>query len=943
MLPATATPTGRTPAPPASTEQDRAMQNMLPPSERLLRTIIDALPVQIFTAAPSSGSLTWINSKFVAYRGRAANDIIQEPWQAIHPNDRDQYMEQWQQSLSTGQHFAHKVRLQRFDSVYRWFFVRATPLKDKKQNIVHWTGTYMDIHEQQVAEQNAARQAETAASEAKYRALANSSPQIVFAATRTRGVTFCNSQWLNYSGQTEAQARTLGFMDLVHPDDLAKCRLPVFNDDGSVAEVPTTVPHEIHRQDTGVSSSDDSSDTKTVTSPGAALTSQLPQAKLSKLATTGILKVSKDSDGRPSYSTEVRLRNKEGEYRWHLVRVLQAEPVRKDDEDEEETWYGTCTDINDHKLLEQTLKETMDAKTRFLSNMSHEIRTPLNGITGMVNFLIDSQLTQEQIEHVHIIRNSTEGLRDLINEILDLSKVEAGMITLQMEWFHVRSLIEEVNELTSSMAIGKGLELNYLIDDKVPSNVKGDRFRIRQVLLNVVGNAIKFTPRGEVFVKCELESDEQEESTEEDVMLRFSIYDTGAGFTQDEAEFLFKRFSQIDSSSTKQHGGTGLGLAISKQLVQLHGGDMDARSEPGQGATFFFHAKFKLPSDEDHPPTAAATPGLISAAVTPGIGPLKRPGLLPQHWSPQRARADSDSSAISANSPLRHESAASSGSSDPSIRTNRTSIGSTRSSASSLASVQSPPIVLEMPLRPKPEQVTSVSEISNPNSNDSTSSSVTVRPRSSSAVSPGSKSPTPPAMFSILVICPLTYSREAIVKHIETTIPRNSPHHITAPDNLEECKKLLGLTDAGDPVIFTHVVLISHESNDISMVANQILKSTSYSSTFLLVISDFTQRKEIEEQLGDVEYKKLLGVGRLRWLSKPLKPSKFAVIFDPEKLREFSTDRSQDSAQAIVLNQKQVFDEMKRRLGTKGVRVLLVEDNRTNQMVRPILFAIERR
>jgi hypothetical protein len=188
-------------------------------------------------------------------------------------------------------------------------------------------------------------------------------------------------------------------------------------------------------------------------------------------------------------------------------------------------------------------------------------------------------------------------------------------------------------------------------------------------------------------------------------------------------------------------------------------------------------------------------------------------------------------------------------------------------------------------------------------------------------------------MFSILVICPFTYSRKAIVKHIKTTILQNSPHHITATENLEECKEMLGLTKGGDSVIFTHVVLISHESNDVSLIANHISKSTSYSSTSLLVISDFTQRKEIEEHLGGIDYRKLVELGRLRWLSKPLKPSKFAVIFDPQKLRELSTDRSQDSAQAVVMNQKQIFDEMKRRLGDKGIRVLLVEDNKTNQMV----------
>ncbi|KAK3080254.1 hypothetical protein LTS18_002738, partial [Coniosporium uncinatum] len=593
LLPTTATPL-RAPAPMGGHARTRSSneQDMLPPSERLLRIIIDSLPVQIFMAAPLSGALTWANSKYLVYRGQDSKQILQDPWKAIHPSEREQHLEMWKRSLSTGQQYSQKLRIQRFDGQYRWFYVRAAPLKDKRQNIVHWIGTNMDFHDQHIAETNAAKQSETAASEAKYRAVANSSPQIVFAVTRSRGVTFCNSQWTKYSGQTEEQARGLGFMDFVHPEDLGKCRLPTFNEDGTAVDVPTTLPPEPKRTvSISQTSSDDSEDTgTTVMSPGSSgipATQQLPQSKLSRLASTGILKVSRDSDGRPSYSTEVRLRAKDGNYRWHLVRVLSSQTVIHD-EDDEETWYGTCTDINDHKLLEQTLKETMDAKSRFLSNMSHEIRTPLNGITGMVNFLIDSNLTAEQMEHVNIIRNSTEGLRDLINDILDLSKVEAGMITLSMDWMHIRSLIEEVNDLTSAMAIDKGLELNYIVDSEVPPMVKGDRFRIRQVLLNVIGNAIKFTQKGEVFVRCRPTVNRELLVKKNDSLILFEVIDTGSGFTEKEAEFLFKRFSQIDGSSTRQHGGTGLGLAISMQLVELHGGKMKASSVPGKGSTFTF-------------------------------------------------------------------------------------------------------------------------------------------------------------------------------------------------------------------------------------------------------------------------------------------------------------------------------------------------------------------
>jgi len=605
-------------------------EDMPPPSERLLRTIIDSVPVQIFTAKPDTGQLSWVNSKFLIYRGQEPRQVLLDPWQSIHPDDRSDFMASWHRSLRTAQQLQQKVRLARFDGSFRWFYVRAAPLKDKRQRIVHWIGTMMDFHEQHLAESNAARQQETAASEAKYRALANSSPQIVFAVNKNKGVTFCNSQWLHYSGQTESQALGVGFMDHVHPDDLVKCRLPSFDDEDATApptNVPTSIPPEIKRMKSmsAASSSGSSETERGVNSSDSSPIVQMPQRKLSELASTGILKVARDADGRPSYSTEVRLKSKEGDFRWHLVRVLLAEPLVQS-VSEEETWYGTCTDINDHKTLERDLKETMDEKSRFLSNMSHEIRTPLNGITGMVNFLIDSSLSSEQMEHVNIIRASTEGLRGLINDILDLSKAEAGMIQLSMDWLYVRALIEEVNDLTSAMAIDKGLELNYLVEENVPQQVKGDRFRLRQILLNVIGNAIKFTQKGEVFIRCSTTKKADEPLAANEMYIKFDVVDTGSGFTDKEADVLFKRFSQIDGSSTRQHGGTGLGLVISRQLAQLHGGDMSAKGVPGKGSTFTFYVKTALPSRFDQPPLPPPTPGASTLPILP-MSPA--PGQIP--------------------------------------------------------------------------------------------------------------------------------------------------------------------------------------------------------------------------------------------------------------------------------------------------------------------------
>lgn len=239
------------------------------------------------------------------------------------------------------------------------------------------------------------------------------------------------------------------------------------------------------------------------------------------------------------------------------------------------------TDINDQKLLEKKLKEAHDAaqkstesKTRFLSNMSHEIRTPLIGITGMLNFLLDTELTPEQMDYVHTIQQSAESLLVVINDILDLSKVEAGMMKLEWEPFSLITMIEDANELLSTLAIQKDLELSFWVDDDVPDVVVGDRVRLRQVLLNLIGvrnpkkkrhknniqlkqntnsvffyssiqNAIKFTTEGEIFTKCVIQQYDREES---ELTLLFEVVDTGAGFDASEESVMFKPFSQVDSS-----------------------------------------------------------------------------------------------------------------------------------------------------------------------------------------------------------------------------------------------------------------------------------------------------------------------------------------------------------------------------------------------------------
>ncbi|HEX4593577.1 MAG TPA: ATP-binding protein [Bryobacteraceae bacterium] len=303
----------------------------------------------------------------------------------------------------------------------------------------------------------------------------------------------------------------------------------------------------------------------------------------------------------------------------HSMATLRNITARKQDEKRLQEYAQELERKNEE--LETALVTTREAtqlKSRFLANMSHEIRTPMNGVLGMTDFLLATNLTAEQQEFAGSIKKSADALLTLINDILDLSRIEAGKLRLDHLPFSLAATVEESSSIFALQARAKGLDFASAVSGNLPDIVVGDAGRVRQVLTNLIGNAVKFTDSGRIDVEVE-----QVRSAQDGILVRFTVRDTGIGIPPEQQNRLFESFTQGDGSSTRKYGGTGLGLSISKQLVELMGGQLGVESKPGEGSRFWFTGSFgKAPAIAPPPKKPIPAPSPTSAPAPAPMVPI---------------------------------------------------------------------------------------------------------------------------------------------------------------------------------------------------------------------------------------------------------------------------------------------------------------------------------
>ena len=487
------------------------------------RQMTASLPLLTWTCH-SDGFCDYLSKQWVSYTGIPEEEQLGTGWlEQIHPADRDATFANWEEHVSTGSPLEIQYRLRGHDGNYRWFQTRAVPIRDGDGQIVKWLGSSTDIQDIRNSEE-------------RFELAVRGSSAGLWDWDITTGHVFYAPRFKEMLGCTEEEfPNQIGsFFDAVHPDDREE------------------VQDEL-------------------------------RAHLAGETTT--------------YDVEHRLRTRSGDYRYFHANGAAV----RDENDQPCRMAGSLVDITDRKRVEIELRAREQeliaahaeaeaanrSKTDFLANMSHEIRTPLTAILGYAHMLSESDVTDEERRScVDTIRSSGSHLLTVISDILDLSKIEAGQMTVERVGFIPARLVEEVLAFFEEPARIKGLTLSAHIHGRIPLRICSDPVRIRQILINLLGNSIKFTEHGSVRLTLRLLTGDSSAPDDTGPLLAFDVSDTGIGLSQEQQQDLFEPFVQADASTRRKYGGTGLGLTICRRMARLLDGDVSITSELGKGSTF---------------------------------------------------------------------------------------------------------------------------------------------------------------------------------------------------------------------------------------------------------------------------------------------------------------------------------------------------------------------
>ncbi len=483
-------------------------------AEAHYRDLYENAPDMMAVVDLVSGNILECNQTLADVIGRSKEEITGRSFLELYAPESIEAAQQTSSTfVETGQIIRQERTLCRADGSTIEVLLQATPMRDETGKIVASRSTWRDVTKQKEAERALAAQ------EALYRTLIEAAPQIIWVADADGQIALLNKAWHDFSGRTAEESLGTRWAEALHPEDL-----------------PDVL------------------------------------AKWERAYMHG-----------ETYSGECRFRAKDGSYQTF---IFIGAPVR-DESGQIINWVGINTDIADRVEAEMALQEAKDAaehanraKSEFLATMSHELRTPLNAVIGFSEILRDEILgtiNDEQKELILDIHTSGNHLLAMINDILDLSKIEAGKMELQLEDFSVKEAVTEVNAIVTALASKKQIQLSLEFNQEI--SIKADKIKFKQILYNLLSNAIKFTDEGgEVTTQFEISNS----------ALLGSVTDTGVGISPQDREKLFQPFTQLDASRTRAHSGTGLGLALTNRLIELHGGRIWVESEVDKGSTFFF-------------------------------------------------------------------------------------------------------------------------------------------------------------------------------------------------------------------------------------------------------------------------------------------------------------------------------------------------------------------